>query len=87
MGYSYSGTVNGLKEFYFSMRTLSVEIGTFEHEYNNVFSDTIFDTRNSDGWKLIFIKRIDGNVLEVKIQRGYRFTIEGSEPYWPMRTD
>ncbi|MPM88306.1 hypothetical protein SDC9_135408 [bioreactor metagenome] len=85
MGYSYSGTVNGLKEFYFSMRTLSVEIGTFEHEYNNVFSDTIFDTRSSDGWKLIFIKRIDGNVLEVKIQRGYRFTIEGSKAYNQFR--
>lgn len=85
MEYSYSGTLNGLKEFYFSMRTISVEIGTFEHEYNNVISDIIFDTRTLEGWNLIFIKRIDGNVLEIQIQRGYRFTIEGSMAYNQFR--
>jgi hypothetical protein len=81
MEYSYSGVVEGLKEFYLSMRKINVEIGTFKHEYNTVLSDVIFDTRSSDGWKLIFIKRIDGNVLEIPIQRGYRFNITGSIAY------
>ncbi len=36
MGYSYSGVVDGLKEFYSSMRKLNVEIGTFEHTYNSI---------------------------------------------------
>ncbi|MCH3964533.1 MAG: hypothetical protein LKE46_09680 [Clostridium sp.] len=81
MGYSYSGVVEGLKEFYSSMRNINVEIGTFKHKYNTVLSDVILDTRSSDGWKLIFIKRIDGDVLEIQIQRGYRFTIEGNMAY------
>lgn len=85
MEYSYSGVVGGLKEFYSSMRNINVEIGTFKHEYNTVLSDVIFDTRSSDGWKLIFIKRIDGNVLEIQIQRGYRFTIEGNMAYNQFR--
>ncbi len=59
MGYSYRGVVEGLG-LYSSMRNINVEIGTFKHEYNAVLSDVIFDTRSSDGWKLIFIKRIDG---------------------------
>ncbi len=57
MGYSYCRMVDGLKTFYNSMRQLNVEIGTFEHKYNNVISDAIFDTRDSGGWKLTFIKR------------------------------
>ncbi|MDU4882672.1 DUF6037 family protein [uncultured Clostridium sp.] len=85
MEYSYSGVVDGLKEFYSSMRNINVEIGTFRHEYNNVLSDVIFDTRSSDGWKLIFIKHIDGNVLEIQIQRGYRFAIEGNMAYNQFR--
>lgn len=85
MGYSYSGVMKGLKEFYFSMRKLCVEIGNFEHEYNAVISDAIVDTRNSNGWKLIFIKRGGGDILEIKIQRGYRFAIEGSDAYDEFR--
>ncbi|WP_308723136.1 DUF6037 family protein [Paenibacillus polysaccharolyticus] len=81
MGYSYSSMVNGLKTFYGSMRQLNVEIGTFEHKYNNVISDTIFDTRDSGGWKLTFIKRASGSVLCVSIQKGYRFSINGNTEY------
>ena len=43
MGYSFSGVVDGLKEFYSSMRKLNVQIGTFEHTYNEIVSDVIFD--------------------------------------------
>ncbi len=81
MGYSYSGVVDGLKQFYSSMRQLNVEIGTFEHKYNNVISDVIFDTRDSGGWQLTFIKRASGNVLCVPIQKGYRFSIIGNNEY------
>lgn len=86
MGYSYSGVVDGLKEFYLSMRKLNVEIGTFEHTYNSVVSDAIFDTRDSAGWQLTFIKRIDGAVLRIPIQLGYRFSINGNEEYAAFRT-
>ena len=55
MEYSYHGTVDKLREFYISMRNLNVDIGTFEHTYNGVNSDVIFDTRNSSGWNLLFI--------------------------------
>jgi hypothetical protein len=85
MEYSYSGVVEGLKSLYSSMRRINVEIGTFEHGYNAILSDVIFDTRCSDGWKLIFIKRIDGSVLEIEIHRGYRFTIEGNIAYNQFR--
>ncbi|URZ02162.1 DUF6037 family protein [Clostridium felsineum] len=81
MEYLYSGLVEGLKDFYWSMRNINVRIGTFEHKYNTLSSDVIFDTRSLDGWKLIFIKRIEGSVLEIQIKRGYRFTIEGNEEY------
>lgn len=67
------------------MRDLNVSIGTFEHEYNGVESSVIFDTRNLEGWKLKFIKRIVGNVLEISGEPGYRFTIEGNEEYQKFR--
>lgn len=38
MGYSYSGVVDGLKEFYLSMRKLNVETGTFEPA-DNLYND------------------------------------------------
>lgn len=81
MEYSYRGKVEGLKAFYNSMRQLNVEIGTFEHKYNNVISDVIFDTRNSEEWNLTFIKRASGNVLCIPIQKGYRFSIIGNKAY------
>jgi hypothetical protein len=81
MGYSYSGVVDGLKEFYSSMRKLNVEIGTFEHTYTGIVSDAIFGTRDTAGWQLTFIKRIDGAVLRIPIQLGYRFSINGNEEY------
>lgn len=86
MGYSYSGVVGGLREFYSSMRKLNVEIGTFKHTYNDIISDAIFDTRNSAGWQLIFIKRLDGAVLRTPVQLGYRFSINGNEEYATFRT-
>lgn len=86
MGYSYSGVVDGLKEFFSSMRKLNVEIGTFEHTYNGIVSDAIFDTRDTTGWQLTFIKRIDGAVLRIPIQLGYRFSINGNEEYAAFRT-
>lgn len=85
MGYSYSGVVDGLKEFYLSMRKLNVEIGIFEHTYNSLVSDATFDTRDSVGWQLTFIKRIDGAVLRIPIQLGYRFSINGNEEYAVFR--
>lgn len=44
-------------------------------------SDVILDTRDSELWKLIFIKRSNGNTLFIPIEKGYRFTIEGNEKY------
>lgn len=81
MAYSYSGVLDGLKIFYSSMCRLNVEIGTFEHIYNNVISDAIFDTRDSEEWHLTFIKRASGDVLCILIQRGYRFSITGNNEY------
>ncbi|MCL2312750.1 MAG: DUF6037 family protein [Firmicutes bacterium] len=81
MGFEYSGVVSALKSLYESMRKLNVEIGTFEHKYNDVVSDAIFDTRNSSGWLLIFIKRGSGDLLQIPIKRGYRFSISGDDEY------
>ncbi|MFJ7727519.1 DUF6037 family protein [Neobacillus sp. NPDC097160] len=58
-----------------------MEIGTFEHTYNNVISDAIFDTRDSEGWHLTFIKRASGDVLRIPIKKGYRFSITGIKEY------
>ena len=61
------------------MRKINVQIGTFEYTYNGIISDVIFDTRDSELWKLIFIKRGQGEILFISIKKGYRFTIEGNE--------
>lgn len=81
MGFSYSGSIDGLKIFYRSMLDINVQIGTFEYEYNNVVSDVILDTRDSEPWKMFFIKRGHGDTLFIPIKKGYRFTIEGNEKY------
>lgn len=60
MEFSFSSKVEKISEFYKSMRQLSVQIGTFEHKYNHVTSDVIFDTRNEKQWNLLFIKRGSG---------------------------
>jgi putative transposase len=57
MGFYYSGNIEKLKTFYLSMRKINVQIGTFEYTYNGIVSDVIFDTRDSELWKLVFIKR------------------------------
>lgn len=81
MGYSYSGKVEKLSDFYKSMRQLGVQIGTFEHTYNHITSDVIFDTRNTKQWNLLFIKRGIGDTLSVPLNKGYLLTVEGNEKY------
>ncbi len=81
MEFSYSGRVEGLKNFYLSMLKINVQIGTFEYIYNEVVSDAIFDTRDTELWKVVFIKRGQGDTLSIPIKKGYRFTIEGNEKY------
>lgn len=81
MEFFYSGRIDALREFYLSMQEMNVQIGTFEYSYNEVASDVVFDTRNSDSWKLIFIKRGSGDTLIIPIKKGYRFTIEGNQKY------
>ena len=56
MGFSYSGKIEKLSKFYKSMCKLNIQIGTFEHSYNKVTSDVIFDTRDIEQWNLLFIK-------------------------------
>ena len=63
------------------MRKLNVTIGTFDHNYKNINSSVIFDTRDQTGWKLIFMKKIHGDILSLPIQKGYKFTIEGNNAY------
>ncbi|MDY4172527.1 MAG: DUF6037 family protein [Evtepia sp.] len=81
MEFCYSGRIDNLKVFYLSMRKINVQIGTFVHIYNEVISDVILDTRGSEFWQLVFIKRGNGNTLSIPVKRGYRFTIEGDEKY------
>lgn len=81
MEFFYSGRIDALREFYLSMQEMNVQIGTFEYTYNKVASDVVFDTRSSDSWKLIFIKRGSGDTLIIPIEKGYRFTIEGNQKY------
>lgn len=81
MEFYYSGSIEALKTFYLSMRKINVQIGTFEYTYNEIISDVIFDTRDSEFWKLVFLKRDHGDTLSIPIKKGYRFTIEGNEKY------
>lgn len=86
MAFTYkSGTLEELKSLYQSMRILGVSIGTFSHEYNKIESAVIFDTRDSNGWKLVFMKLIQGDVFEVPVKLGYKFTIDGDETYRRFR--
>lgn len=81
MEFYYNSSIKALKNFYLSMRKINVQIGTFEYTYNEIVSDVIFDTRDSDLWKLVFIKRGNGDMLSIPIKKGYRFTIKGNEKY------
>lgn len=81
MEFSFSSKVEKISEFYKSMGQLSIQIGTFEHKYNDVTSDVIFDTRNEKQWNLLFIKRGMGETLVIPLNMGYRFTIEGNKKY------
>lgn len=75
----YSGYLEELKTLFYSMKELNVDIATFKHSYKDVDSMVIFDTRND--WKLVFIKRLVGDTLEIPVERGYRFTIDGNLAY------
>ncbi len=79
MDYFFSQHVEELKIFYAKMREINVRIGTFSHSYNEINSEVIFDTRNA--WKLVFMKKGYGDVLEIPIEIGYLFTIRGNEAY------
>lgn len=81
MEFSFSCKLEKISEFYKSMRQLGVQIGTFEHKYNYVTSDVIFDTRNEKQWNLLFIKRGKGETLSIPLNRGYQFTILGNKKY------
>lgn len=81
MGFSYSGKIEKLSKFYKSMCKLNIQIGTFEHSYNKVTSDVIFDTRDIKQWNLLFIKHGTGETLSIPLNKGYLFTIEGNEKY------
>lgn len=79
--FSYGGRIDALRKFYLSMHEMNIQIGTFEFTYNKVASDVVFDTRASELWQLIFIKRGRGETLIIPIMKGYRFTIEGNKKY------
>lgn len=81
MEFSFCGKLEKLSEFYKSMRELNVQIGTFEHSYNKVTSDVIFDTRDTEQWNLLFIKRGIGETLSIPLNKGYLFTIDGNKKY------
>lgn len=81
MEFSFCGKIEKLSEFYKSMREINVQIGTFEHTYNKVTSDVIFDTRDTEQWNLLFIKRGTGETLSIPLNKGYLFTIEGNKKY------
>lgn len=50
MQFFYSGHIEALGIFYLSMKKINVQVGTFEHTYNGVISDVIFDTRSAEPW-------------------------------------
>ena len=79
----YSRYIEELKNLFSSMRGISVDIATFDHHYNGIDSMVIFDTR--DNWKLVFIKRGLGNTLEIPVERGYKFTVDGNANYKKFR--
>lgn len=79
----YSKYIEELKSLISSMRGISVDIATFDHLYNGIDSMVIFDTRET--WKLIFIKRGYGNTLEIPVEKGYKFTIDGNANYKKFR--
>lgn len=78
MPFVYSKSIDDLKELYKSMCSLGVQIGTFKHKYNNIDSNVIFDTRK---WNLIFIKQGSAETLTLKVQKGFKFTIDGDTEY------
>lgn len=80
----YHKVLTGLKNFYKSMQIQGIDVGTFCFEYNNVTADVIFNTLCLP-WKLIFIKRNEGKILEIEIKRGYVFSIETSLKFKEVR--
>lgn len=79
MEYFFTKYVEELKIFYTKMREINVRIGTFGHSFNEIDSEVIFDTRKE--WRLVFMKKGHGDVLEIPVKRGYMFTVQGNEMY------
>ncbi len=77
--YKYVGSLVELKPFFKEMKVLNIDIACFNHMYNNIYSNVIFDTRNE--WKLVFIKIGIGDVLNIPIGNGYKFIILGNDAY------
>lgn len=76
----FSRELRQLRLFYASMKKQKIDIGTFEHKYNNIKSDVILDTSQHE-WKLIFIKRKIGDTLIITVKKGFKFTIESDVKY------
>lgn len=85
MSYNHSFVLEGLKSFYYSMKKIDVEIGTFEHKYNGIISDVIIDTRSREEWEIVFIKRVLGDTLKFPVKKGYLISIEGNDAYYKFR--
>lgn len=79
MQFDYHKYMNSIKVFYLSMRSLNVQIGTFEFTYNGILSDVIFDTRATP-WKLICIKRSGQDTLTLFVG-SYNLIISGDRKY------
>lgn len=80
-----SNTIEELRKLHRMMSDINIRIGTFDHEYNGVKSSAIFDTRNSQGWKLVFLKLLVGDTLEIPIQPVYSFVLDGDAVYRNFR--
>ena len=81
MSFCYEAEIKKLRIFKKTMSKLKVEIGTFEFQYNEILTDVIFDTRNSESWEIIFMKVGIGKTLTIPIKLGYKFTIDTSKKY------
>lgn len=78
--FEYRKRLPELSDFYDSMRSLMVQIGTFPHSYNGINSHAIFDTWHTP-FVLIFIKHGFGDVLSIPINNSFTFTIKGNQQY------
>lgn len=81
--FTYSRFFPNLVQFYNSMKEMGVLVGTFDHSYNSIISDVIFDTR-TEPYKLIFLKRGKGCVYKTEMENHFSFSIKGSAAYYEL---